>query len=145
VIVPDLNLLLYAHVDAFSQHAAARKWWEDLLGSDREVGIPSPVVFGFVRLATNRRVFVDPMPIGDALGHVEGWLEQPPVRLLVPGPRHLEIAFRLLRDAGAAGNLTTDAQIAALAIEHQAELHSNDSDFGRFAGLRWVNPLAAPT
>jgi uncharacterized protein len=69
------------------------------------------------------------------------WLEQPPVRFLLPGPRHLEMAFRLLRELGSAGNLTTDVQLAALAMEYQGELHSNDTDFGRFPGLRWVNPL----
>ena len=141
MIVPDLNLLLYAHVDGFSQHAAARSGWEALLTSDRDVGLASPVLFGFVRLATSRRVFVEPMSIEDAVARVEAWLGQPNVRLLLPGPRHLEIAFSLLRAAGAAGNLTTDAQIAALAIEHQAEVHSNDTDFARFPGLRWLNPI----
>jgi hypothetical protein len=69
------------------------------------------------------------------------WLDRSHVRLLLPGPRHLAIAFGLLRELGTGSNLTTDARLAALAIEHQAELHSNDGDFGRFAGLRWVNPL----
>lgn len=59
----------------------------------------------------------------------------------MPGPRHLEIAFDLLKDAGTAGNLTTGAQIAALAIEEQGEVHSSDTDFGRFRRLRWINPL----
>lgn len=141
MIVPDLNVLLYAHVDAFVQHEAARTWWEELLSSDRDVGLAPPVVFGFLRLATNRRVFATPMSIDQAVAIVEQWLDQPHVRVLLPGPRHLEIAFGLLRATGSAGNLTTDAQIAALAIEHQAEVHSNDADFGRFPSLRWVNPL----
>jgi toxin-antitoxin system PIN domain toxin len=141
VIVPDVNLLLYAHFDVFEQHEPAREWWQGLLSDKHEVGIATIVVFGFVRVATNRRVFKPPMTVVDALGAVEGWLARPNVRVLVPGPRHLEIAFGLLRAAGTGGDLTTDAQIAALALEHQAELHSNDSDFARFSGLRWIDPL----
>jgi len=142
VIVPDVNLLLYAHVDGFSEHARARRWWEGLLNGRTEVGIGPPALFGFVRLATNRRVLDPPMAVEDALGCVEGWCARAHVRVLHPGPRHVEIAFALIRRLGAAANLTTDAQLAALAIENQAELHSNDADFGRFPQLRWVNPLA---
>jgi toxin-antitoxin system PIN domain toxin len=141
VIVPDINLLLYANIAGFPQHAAARGWWEGLLGDDSEVGLPLPTVFGFLRLATSARVFDRPIPMEDALGRVEAWLARSQVRVLLPGPRHLEIAFRLLRAMGTAKDLTTDVQLAALAIEYQAELHSNDADFARFAQLRWVNPL----
>jgi uncharacterized protein len=141
MVVPDINLLLYAHVSAFRQHRAARKWWETLLAGREEVGIASPALFGFVRLATNRRVLDPPMEVDGALDRVEAWFSRPQVRFLQPGPRHLEVASRLLRALGAAGNLTTDAQLAALAIENQAELHSNDSDFARFPDLRWVDPL----
>lgn len=81
------------------------------------------------------------MEVADALSCAEEWLARPNVRFLVPGPRHLEIAFQLLRRVGAAANLTTDVQLAAYAIEYQAELHSADTDFGRFPQLRWVNPL----
>jgi toxin-antitoxin system PIN domain toxin len=142
VIVPDVNLLLYAHMTAFAQHARARRWWEDLLNGETEVGLGAVALFAFIRLATGRLVVRHPMSVGDAVAHVETWLSVPHVRLALPGPRHLEISFGLLRQVGAAGNLTTDAQLAALAIENQAELHSNDTDFGRFPGLRWVNPLA---
>jgi toxin-antitoxin system PIN domain toxin len=141
VVVPDVNLLLYAHLSGFRQHRAAKKWWETLLAGREEVGIASPALFGFVRLATNRRVFDPPMEVDGALERVETWFSRPQVRFLLPGPRHLEIASRLLRALGAAGNLTTDAQLAALAIENQADLHSNDSDFARFPDLRWVDPL----
>lgn len=141
MIVPDVNLLLYAHIDAFAQHGAARRWWEALMGGEAEVGVAGAALFGFIRLSTNPRVFDPPMPLETALGHVETWLAQPNVRCPVPGPRHLEIAFRLLRELGAAAKLTTDVQLAAFAIEHQGELHSNDTDFGRFPDLRWRNPL----
>ena len=141
MIVPDVNLLLYAHINAFPRHRDARKWWEGLIGGQIEVGVSSPVLFGFVRIATNRKVFDPPMSVDAAFERVESWFSRSTVRFLQPGPRHLETAASLLRQLGSAGNLTTDAQLAALALENQAELHSNDSDFGRFPGLRWVNPL----
>ncbi len=139
--VPDTNLLLYAEIASFAQHKKARAWWVAALEGTDEIGLPAPVVFGFVRLATNPRVFAPPLPVADALARVEDWLSRAHVRLLVPGPRHVEIAFSLLRATGAAANLTTDAQIAALAMENGAELCSNDTDFGRFGGLRCKNPL----
>lgn len=141
MIVPDVNLLLYAHLAAFREHEAAKAWWERTLNETTAVAIAAPALFGFIRLATNRRVHAPPMSVEAALVCVESWLARPHVQLMLPGPRHLEIAFGLLRRLGAAANLTTDVQLAALALEHQAELHSNDRDFGRFAGLRWVNPL----
>ena len=142
MIVPDINLLLYAHVTAFPQHAAARTWWEALMNGNDEVGICAPVVFGFLRIATNRRVLDPPVSIDAAVAFVEAWLSRPNVRFLSPGPRHLSTAFALLRRMGTVADLTTDAQIAAMALEYQGEVHANDADFGRFAGLRWVNPLA---
>lgn len=141
MILPDVNMLLYAEVAAFPEHAAARKWWERLLSGVEEVGIAPPALFGFVRIATNPRVLSPPLGVDDAIDRVTAWLAQPNVRVLVPGPKHLEIAFDLLRTMGTAGNLTTDTQIAAFAIEHSATVCSNDSDFGRFGGLTWTNPL----
>ncbi len=142
MIVPDVNLLLYAHVTAFPEHTRARRWWEALMNGRREVGVAAPAMFGFVRLASNPRVLDRPLSVQASLAHVEEWLARPHVHFVQPGPRHLEIAFGLLRHTGVAANLTTDAQLAALAIEHQGEVHSNDSDFGRFPQLRWVNPIA---
>lgn len=141
MIVVDVNLLLYASFATFAQHEAGRAWFEKALNGDEQLLLPGVSVFGFVRIATNPRVFEKPLRVGDALDVVESWLEQPHVHFLVPGPRHVEIAFRLLRDLGAARNLTTDVQLAAHAIENQAVLCSNDSDFARFQGLRWENPL----
>lgn len=142
MIVPDVNLLLYAHVTGFAQHERARRWWEELMNGSRAVGVAAPALFGFVRLASNPRVLDPPWAIEDALANVEAWFERPHVQFLQPGPRHLRIAFSLLHEVGAAANLTTDAQLAALAMEHQGEVHSNDVDFGRFTGVRWVNPIA---
>mgnify|MGYP001575718099 CR=1 FL=1 len=142
MIIPDVNLLVYAHIAAFPEHAKARRWWERALNSDDNVGIALPALFGFLRLTTSPRIFQAPMPVARAIRAIERWQERPNLRLLVPGPRHLEIAFDLVQQLGTAGNLTTDIQLAALAIEHDAELHSNDADFGRFPQVRWVNPLA---
>ena len=88
-------------------------------------------------------VLQSPLAPLDAMARVRGWLAQPEVRIVEPGPRHLEIVCDLFRATSVAGSLTTDAHLAALAIEHQAELHSNDTDFGRFPGLRWRNPLTS--
>lgn len=142
MIVPDVNLLLYAHIDAFPEHARARRWWEQCLNGREPVGVALPALFGFIRIATNPRIFDVTMDVVTALQTVEGWLERENVRLVLPGARHLEIVFGLLRELGTGANFTTDAQLAALAIEHQAELHSADLDFGRLSGVTWVNPLS---
>lgn len=142
MIVPDVNLLLYATISGFPEHARARRWWERALEGEDEVGLTGPALFGFVRISTNPRIFDRPLAVDAAVARVEEWLDQPPVRFLLPGPRHLEIAFRLLRHVGAAANLTTDVQLAAHAIENQAQVCSSDADFARFPDLRWVNPIA---
>lgn len=142
MIVVDVNLLLYAVITGFPRHVEARKWWEETLNGTTEVGLASPALFGFLRIATNPRVLTSPLPAADAVGHVRQWLDQPPGFFLQPGPRHLDITFDLLHDLGTAGNLTTDIQLAALAIEHDAEMYSTDSDFARFPEVQWVNPLA---
>lgn len=142
MIIPDINLLLYATITGFPEHVRARPWWEQLLAGSVDVALTAPAIFGFIRIGTNPRIFDRPLTVDDALERVQGWLDQPPVRFLMPGPRHIEIAFRLLRELGTAGSLTTDVQLAAHAIENQAELHSNDGDFSRFPELRWTNPIA---
>ncbi|MBV9023495.1 MAG: type II toxin-antitoxin system VapC family toxin [Streptomycetaceae bacterium] len=142
MIVPDVNLLLYSVITAFPQHENAHAWWEEALNSTMEIGLSSPAVFGFVRIATNPRVFTPPLTVEETTTYISTWLQQPNVRFLTPGPRHLEIAFDLLKGVGTGSNLTTDAQLAALAIEHNAEMYSTDTDFARFSGVRWINPLA---
>lgn len=141
MIVPDVNLLLYAVISGFPQHHRARAWWEQTINSQARVGLTPPALFGFLRIATNARVLQSPLAVSDAIGYVHDWLAQPNVDLLTTGPRHLDIALGLLQDVGAAGNLTTDVQLAAFAIEHRGEMHSNDTDFARFPNLNWVNPL----
>lgn len=142
MIIPDVNLLIYAYNEAAKLHGPARTWWEGLLTSERPLGLPWAVVFGFVRLTTHPAVLVNPLDPGTALEAVHSWLERDHMRILDPGPRHLQIAGDLFRETGVGGNLTTDTHLAAIAIEYQAELHSNDADFARFPGLRFTNPLA---
>jgi len=142
VILPDINLLLHAYNSESPVHPAARAWWEGLLNGTRPVGLAWVAVLGFIRMATHRQILSNPLPVTTACAHARAWLAQPYVSLIDPGARHSEILFGLLESLGTAGNLTTDAHLAALAIEHQAELHSTDADFARFPGLRWVNPLA---
>jgi toxin-antitoxin system PIN domain toxin len=141
VILPDLNLLVYAYNSDAPHHAAAKGWWEELLSSDVLVGLPWVTALGFIRLMTHRTVLERPLDPARAIQHVRSWHSCPNVNGLEPGPRHLEILERLFGELGTAGRLTTDAHLAALAIEHQCELHSNDADFARFPGLRWHNPL----
>lgn len=141
MIVPDINLLIYAHNRKAAEHAAARAWWESCLNGNTPVGLSWIAIGGFLRLMTHPRVLVHPMSVSDAVGHVREWTLQPPVRMVQPGARFSELFYASLLLLGAGGNLTTDAQLAALAMEHQAELHSCDTDFSRFPGLRWRNPL----
>jgi len=143
MIVPDVNLLIYAHNRAAAGHDRARQWWEDVINRERPVGLAWAVAVGFIRLMTHPAVLVAPLAALDALAYVRGWLEQPSVRVIEPGPQHLALLAELFGATGVAGSLTSDIHLAALAIEHQAELHSNDTDFGRFPGLRWRNPLSA--
>lgn len=141
MIIPDVNLLLYAEIDANRLHPRARRWWEEALNGERQVGLAPVCVFGFLRLGTSRRVFTEPLGVDAAVARVEAWLARPNVTSLVPGRAHVDTALRLMRQVGTGANLTTDVQIAAYAIELNGEVHSNDGDFGRFEGLRWVNPL----
>jgi toxin-antitoxin system PIN domain toxin len=142
MLVPDINLLVYAYNADAPAHAAAKRWWEGALSGETVVGLPWLVILGFIRIMTSRRVLVAPLPVALAVEHARSWLAQPVAEILQPGPRHLELIERLARASGATGDLATDLHLAALAIEYQAELHSNDADFKRFPGLRWVNPLA---
>lgn len=142
MIVPDVNLLVHAYNAESPVHDRARAWFEGLMSDPSPVGLPWVTALGFIRITTHPRVMTSPLSAASACEHVESWLAQPQVAVLHPGERHAAVLFDLLRRLGTAGNLTTDAHLAALAIEYQAELHSTDADFTRFSGLRWRNPLA---
>lgn len=143
MIIPDVNLLIYAHNDQAPHHSKAKEWWEGLLNGKTPVGLPWITIGGFIRLMTHPRILATPLDVASTIGHVRTWLAQAPVRIVQPGSRFEPLFLDYLARLGTAGNLTTDAQLAALAVEHQAELHSTDTDFARFDGLRWLNPLKA--
>ena len=133
--------MFYAHNTGLPLHEPARLWWAELLNGTERVGVPWIVATGFVRLVTDPRILSDPARPEDAVDLMTAWFRSPAVIPLNPGTQYLAIFRNLLAAAGVGGNLATDAHIAALAIENQAEVHSNDSDFARFRGLRWRNPL----
>ena len=139
--LPDVNLLVYAADEASAHHGAAREWVEQTMSGAETVALAWLTLIGFVRLTTNARSLTRPWGVNDALDVVDGWLDQPAVTIVHPTPRHAAVLRDLLTPLGTAGNLTSDAHLAALAIEHGATLYSSDNDFSRFAGLRWVDPL----
>ena len=141
MILPDVNLLVYSIDETSPFHRGARVWWESVLSSTEPVGLCYPSILGFIRLVTNRRLFEKPLTVNIAIEHVERWFGQPNTMLIVPTTRHWALLAKLLSSVGVGANLTTDAHIAALAIEHGYTLYSNDNDFARFKGLQWQNPL----
>lgn len=140
--VADANLLLYAVDSSAPSHDRARSWLDGELSGGETIAFAWSVLLAFLRLSTNPRVFASPLSPADALDLVDGWLAQPSAAVVHPTERHAAVLRDLLVPLGTAGNLTSDAHLAALAIEHGAELHSADADFSRFRGLRWRNPLA---
>jgi toxin-antitoxin system PIN domain toxin len=143
MILVDANLLLYAVNRDLPQHAQARAWLESVLSGPERVGLPWVVVLAFLRITTSLRIFERPLSIEQASAYVDAWLSLPIVRPVVPGQGHWPIVRNLLETSGTGGNLTTDAHIAALALEQGYTIYSADNDFKRFAGLRHVNPLMA--
>jgi len=141
MIVPDTNLLIYAYDETAREHTKSRLWWEGLLSGTAPVGVPWIVLLAFTRLMTHPQICRNPLSIEEVRKLVDQWFEPAHVFLLNPGARARPVFFDLLDSAGSGGNLSTDALIAVIALEHSAVVHSNDPDFERFPGLRWVNPL----
>ncbi len=141
MIVPDLNLLLCAHNRSAAQHAAALDWWSGLMNGGQDIGVPEPVLFGFLRITTQRGILASPLATERALAIVRSWLDWPRLRVLYGTAGSLNRALALAETLGVAGRLTTDIQIAALTMEYRGTLHSADTDFARMPGLRWNNPL----
>ena len=141
MIVPDINLLIYAYNDGSPLHDPARVWWEGVVNGNERVGIPWVVSTGFVRLMTHPRVLDRPAAPLEAIDYVNQWFRYPHIGPINPSSEHISHFRRNLAAAGVGGNLVADAHIAALAMEYQAEVHSNDTDFSRFPGLLWRNPL----
>lgn len=141
MVIPDINLLVYAYNQLAPHHRSAKKWWEKLLSEQTIVGLPWVVTCGFVRLMTHRQVLEKPVSVEVCCNWIQVWFERPNVQPLNPGSRHFSLFKSFLKTVDTGGNLVTDAHLAALAVETGSELHSNDSDFSRFPGLKLYNPL----
>lgn len=141
MLIPDANLLLYATDKQCPDHKAAAAWWHEALQGDEEIGLCAVVAFAFVRLASNRKVFRQPLDVKDACARVANWLEFPHVVWLDAHAEDFATAAKLLRAAGTGANLVTDAQIAAIALRTGASIRSCDHDFARFPGVDWSDPL----
>jgi hypothetical protein len=139
----DLNILLYALNQDSPHHRQVRRWWEAAINSDEPIGIAWVVLLGFLRLATNPKLFPRPLSSEEAIAKVEEWLAHPNLRTIRESDEQWPILREMLIQTGTAGNLTTDAHLASLAVAHGAVLASCDADFARFAKLRWENPLAS--
>ena len=141
MILVDANVLIYA-IDADSpHHSLARGWLEETLSGTTPLGLAWIVILAFLRLTTRSGILRNPLPPERAMAYVDEWLAQPHVRAVSPGEGHWPILRKLLRDSGTAGNLTSDAHLAAVALERGASVCSTDGDFERFAGVERVNPL----
>jgi uncharacterized protein len=136
----DANILIYAVNADAPHHARSRRWLEESLSGTEPVGLPWNSILAFLRITTRRQIFQNPLATEDAVAYVDSWLEQPPVELVVPGPNHWAVFRSLVAASGTAGNLTSDAHLAALAIEGGWTLVSSDHDFRRFPTLRLFNP-----
>jgi uncharacterized protein len=141
VILVDTNLLVYARMTTLPQHAAAREWLDERLNDRPRVGLPWQSLLGFLRIATNSRIFERPDSVSAAWAQVEKWLGSPNVWIPQPAEGHQAIFGRLLAHAAGGANLIPDTHLAALAIEHGLAVCSTDGDFARFPEVKWVNPL----
>jgi len=139
--IVDINLLIYAINKDTPHPSKAKKWLEDSLSSDEPFGFAWIVILGFLRIVTNGRIMPRPLVPDVALETVDDWLQQPPSTNIVPSLQHWSIFKEILMPLGTAANLTSDAHLAALAIEYGARLYSSDNDFSRFQSLRWINPI----
>lgn len=142
MILPDVNVLVYAYREETADHAKYRRWLQRVAVGGEPLALAEVVLAGLVRIVTHPRIFKVPSPVDHALGFVEDLFAQPASLLVRPGARHWAIFARICREADASGNLVPDAFLAALAVEHGCEIITTDSDFARFKGVRWRHPLA---
>ncbi len=139
VILPDVNVLVHAHNSDSPVHEPARRWWDGCLAGTEGVGLAWVTLLGFIRVTTNRKILARPLPVKDVLDRIDTWLQLPHVHIPQPSDGHFGRLRENLERLGTAGNLTTDAHLATLAVERGYVLHSTDADFARFPGLRWVD------
>jgi toxin-antitoxin system PIN domain toxin len=138
----DINLLVFSVNPDAPQFAVAGQWWRAVLTGDEPVGLPWASVLGFLRICTNPKIFPKALSLEEALAHVNAWLQFPTVRIVHATDAHWETLQRMLRAVNAGGNWVPDAHFAALALEHNAVMYTNDGDFASFPGVQWNNPLA---
>jgi toxin-antitoxin system PIN domain toxin len=141
LILPDVNVLVYAFREAAPRHSEYRNWLLQRLESRESFGCSDLVLSGVLRVLTHPRVFAPPTPLSNALEYTEALRTQPNAVWIKPGARHWELFTELCVRGGAKGNLVPDAWLAGLALEHGCELVTTDRDFARFPGLRWRHPL----
>lgn len=142
MILVDLNLLIHAHNSDSKCHESARHWWDGVLCGSEGTGLAWVVILGFVRITTHPGILESPFTPDEACERLDSWLSLPQVHIPMPAPGHFARLREHLSRMGTGGNLTTDAHLATLAIERGYTLYSTDADFGRFRGLRWLNPVA---
>ncbi len=139
--IVDANVLIYAAVEDSSHHDEARRWLDDALNGNETIGLPWISLMAFVRIVT-KGIFEHPLSTDAAFDYVDLWLRQPPVVIPSPMPHHARLLRGLLAELGTGGNLTSDAHLAALSVEHGAQVCSFDNDFSRFASVDWFQPGA---
>ena len=137
----DLNVLIYSVNEDLSHHNKAKSWLETQLNGFESIGIPWVVILGFIRIMTNGKIYPNPLSELQATELVDAWLIHPLVRIPQPEPGHWNLVRELILETGAAGNLTSDIHLAAIAIGQSAKLYTLDADFSRFRGLRWEKPF----
>jgi uncharacterized protein len=142
MIIVDANLLIYAVNKEDPFHARAKAWLESVMGGPETVGSSWNVLLAFLRITTRPGLLHKQLTVKQAFDLIDEWLASPVAVILNPGKRHHSLLRPLLIARGSGGNITSDAHLAALAIEHEAELFTADDDFSRFDGLRWRNPLS---
>lgn len=141
MIILDANILLYAYDGSSSLHEKARSWVEQVFSEETPVGLPWQTVCAFLRITTNAKLPGERFTIKEAAQIVDQWMKQPNIWFLAPGDEHWPLFRQMIMEGQAQGPLATDAQLAAITIEHGGVLHTTDRDFSRFPGLRWINPL----
>ena len=141
MLIPDVNVLVYASREESHEHLAYRDWLQSVAQGNESFGLSEVVCSSFLRLVTNPRIWNPPTPMDVALDFIEALRERPNCVLVSPGPRHWGIFAELCRQLGLGGNIVADAYLAALAIESGNEWVTADRDFRRFPGLRWRHPL----
>ena len=141
MIVLDANILLSAQDSTSAYHVAARNWVDQVFSGTETVGLPWQSLWAFLRISTNKQIYAAPLTREQAIDVVEDWMELPQLQLMVPGDKHWELLKEMLLKGRVRGPQSTDAQLAAITIEHGGILYTADHGFARFPGLRWVNPL----